>query len=132
MQILRPHLPGPGEPKKSTWQLHLDSGLGFGHVSQAVLDLRDVAHTQAGSRALIWYKREGYGYSDDRAEVSWFYLWRMRTGRTIVGRLYTGVLLPYWSMSGISAAEIHRRSLVFDRLLEDMDTDIADLALLAA
>jgi hypothetical protein len=130
MAILRPHIPQPGQPLKSTWELHLDSGLSFGEVQRAILDIRDSLHTTPGATPLIYYRREGYGHSLDRGQVTWFYLWRMRTARTVVRRLYTGVLLPFWG-TFLSDQQVRRRSLIFDRLVEDMEADIADLELLS-
>jgi hypothetical protein len=119
VQRLRPAIPHDGEEPKSAADLAVETGLTHGQVGQAVVDIRDESPTEP-----LVSSNAGYIFTQVDWRVTKFTLWRVRTCRTIMRRLLTGVLLPYWNLQGLSEVQIRVRSRALVNAMQALDDEI--------
>jgi hypothetical protein len=120
VQALEPAIPHDGEDPKSFATLSHETGLTHGQVGEAIADIRD-----ASPAVPLVTSNQGAIFTQVDWRVTKFALWRMRTCRTVIRRLLTGVLMPYWHMQGLSEAQMRQRSRALVNAIEAMDDEIA-------
>ena len=99
--VIAQMIPGPGQPKKTTWTLSAQSGLVYYDVQKVIGLIRD----DNPQLPLLW-NALGYGYSNDPAEVRAYTRMAMRYIATRLRRLHRGVLLPHWAAVPDDEAEL--------------------------
>ena len=114
-------MPGDGEPPKSSRQIADETGLPQRLIGPIVAALRDM-----GTQLPLVSGADGYRFTLSSALLTRFYLWRIRSARTILRRLLM-VLGPYWNAT-LPAGEVTRRQRQMTRVLEDLEEDLTLLS----